>query len=743
MVGRTHIGSRSRRRPDESYIRDTMADEGDPFGTPIAIGHDTYIFPTPTNRVMSEHPVASTPLSSESMEAVYARITDAVFALDGEWRFIYLNEQAEDVLQRDEDDLLGEVIWEAFPEAVGSKFQHEYRRAMETQEPVTFEEPYPPLEAWFEVRAYPSATGLTVHFRDITERVNQKRQLAEREWALRRAYEIIADPDRSFRDQVDDLLNVVREAVGTDYAALSHVHGDNYVFEAVAAPDGAELEAGDTVPLEATNCERVVETERTLVLRDVETDAPELADRAGNAEWGISSYLGAPVSVDSEVYGTFCFYDLEARTEEFSDWEVTFVELLSNWVSHEIERQRYIDRLTALNELNGIVRQITDAVINQSTRGEIEEIACRSLADADSYLFAWIGETDPTTQSVELRTQAGIEDALEAATIHVDPDDEERSGPIGRALQTGELQTTRNARTDPTYEPWRDHAKEYGYRSSAAIPIVYDGTVYGVLNVYAERANAFEGEERSVIAHLGQILGHAIAAVDRKQGLMSDTVVELEFRVRNALAERGLSDAPEGTIVCNEFVSVDNDEFLIYGTASEEGLATIREIVDRESPWEEIIHLGERNAQTAFALRVSESRLASAVASLGGKIERAVIREGDFLGTVHLPQGVDIGLVLDAIRDTYPDTRVVSKRQVTRPTDSSQQVESTLANELTDRQLEVLRAAYFSGYFGWPRDASGEEVSEQLDLSSATFHEHLRAAEDKLFGTLLDGRFED
>ncbi len=281
------------------------------------------------------------------MAEVFARITDAVFALDEEWRFAYLNEQAERVLQRPEEELLGTVIWDAFPEAAGSTFQRKYERAMKTQEPVTFEEFYPPLDTWFEVHAYPSETGLSVYFRDITERISQRNQLQARERALRRAYEVIADSDRSFPQQVDALLKVVREEVGTDYATLSRVNNDaeSYLFEMVVAPDDVDLQTGDTMPLEATNCERAVATEQTLVLNDIEADAPELADRAGNAELGISCYLGAPVSVDDEIYGTFCFYGMEARSEEFSDWEVTFVELLSNWVSSELERQRQTARL--------------------------------------------------------------------------------------------------------------------------------------------------------------------------------------------------------------------------------------------------------------------------------------------------------------------------------------------------------------------------------------------------------------
>ncbi|UPV99755.1 GAF domain-containing protein [Halorussus gelatinilyticus] len=276
---------------------------------------------------------------------VFARIGDAIFALDDEWRFTYLNDGAERVLERTESDLLGEVIWDECPATVEEDFRTECERAIDTQETVSFETFYAPLQRWFEVRAYPSESGLSMVLRDSTDRVRREQKLQKRERALQRAYGVITDHDREFSEQIDALLNVVREAVGTDYATLSRVHGDEYVFEAVAAPRDADLRAGDSVPLEFTNCERVVTDEETLVLNDVEVDAPELADRSGNAEWGIACYLGVPVSVEGEVYGTFCFYDMEGKTPEFSDWDVTFVNLLSKWVSYELERERRNDRL--------------------------------------------------------------------------------------------------------------------------------------------------------------------------------------------------------------------------------------------------------------------------------------------------------------------------------------------------------------------------------------------------------------
>lgn len=79
----------------------------------------------------------------------------------------------------------------------------------------------------------------------------------------------------------------------------------------------------------------MVDTEQSLVVKDVEGDASELVSSRG-----IASYLGTPVFVDEEIYGTFCFYGTEERAEGFTEWDFTFVEFLGNWVSGELEQRK-------------------------------------------------------------------------------------------------------------------------------------------------------------------------------------------------------------------------------------------------------------------------------------------------------------------------------------------------------------------------------------------------------------------
>jgi PAS domain S-box-containing protein len=123
------------------------------------------------------------------IETILESITDGFFAVDRDWRFTYVNREAERLLQRPRGELVGKCVWDEFPAAVGARFEREYRRAAEEATTVQFEARYPPLDAWFDVRAYPTAGGLSVYFSNVTARKRAEERLRESE----ERYRLLAD----------------------------------------------------------------------------------------------------------------------------------------------------------------------------------------------------------------------------------------------------------------------------------------------------------------------------------------------------------------------------------------------------------------------------------------------------------------------------------------------------------------------------------------------------------------------
>jgi len=416
---------------------------------------------------------------------------------------------------------------------------------------------------------------------------------------------------------------------------------------------------------------------------------------------------------------------------------------MSQEITEDRERQRELERqreqLAALNNLNDTVREITDAIINQSTRSEIESIVCEHLAAADSYEFAWIGDVDVATQTVKLRTEAGVDGYLDGTTISVDPDNLRSLGPTGRALRTGELQTAQDVSADTRYEPWHDQAEQYQFQSSAAIPLVHDDSIYGVLNVYADRKNAFENQERMVVRQLGEIIGHAIAATERKRALMSDEVVKLQFRIQNIFDALGIEGSAQGKIRIDHTVPIGNDEFLVYGRATPDAIESADAIVDAVPHWVEVNYRDD-DGETPFELRISDPPVLSKVAAMGGSIENAVIEDGDYWMTFHVTPSADIRQIIDTVERTYPEAEMVKRQQTVRPDRTSELELNELLSALTDRQQTCLETAVYSGYFEWPRDASAEDVARSIGVSPPTFHEHLRKAQKNVFSSLYSSR---
>lgn len=113
------------------------------------------------------------------------RIADAFFAVDRNWKLIYLNQAAENLFFKTAEQLRGRNLWEEMPAAVGSSFYYQCYQAVSAGEAVKFEEFYQPLNAWFEIRVYPSMEGLAIYWLDISGRKQKELALRASEERLK------------------------------------------------------------------------------------------------------------------------------------------------------------------------------------------------------------------------------------------------------------------------------------------------------------------------------------------------------------------------------------------------------------------------------------------------------------------------------------------------------------------------------------------------------------------------------
>ncbi len=120
----------------------------------------------------------------QQRDTILSSISDAFSALDGDWRYTYVNDKVAELAGVLKKDLIGRIIWEVVPEAVGTEFYIRCHRARETRKPERFESFYEPWGRWLDTRIYPTRDGMVVFREDVTDRRKQEELLRESERRL-------------------------------------------------------------------------------------------------------------------------------------------------------------------------------------------------------------------------------------------------------------------------------------------------------------------------------------------------------------------------------------------------------------------------------------------------------------------------------------------------------------------------------------------------------------------------------
>ncbi|QLG50402.1 PAS domain-containing protein [Natrinema halophilum] len=191
---------------------------------------------------MSGPPSSVEPPDVDPEPRVFDRITDAVFALDNAFQFTYLNARAEDLLEADAEEVVGERIWDVYPDAEETAIYDIFHDALETQQSAESELYYEPLDIWVSMRVYPSESGLSIYFRDITEQQEHQRELDFRTALLEAKAEttldgqLVVDQDRTvvqYNERFVDIWDIPEAVLATrsDECILE------YILDVVADPD--------------------------------------------------------------------------------------------------------------------------------------------------------------------------------------------------------------------------------------------------------------------------------------------------------------------------------------------------------------------------------------------------------------------------------------------------------------------------------------------------------------------------
>ncbi|WP_191965858.1 MULTISPECIES: GAF domain-containing protein [Haloferax] len=211
--------------------------------------------------------------------------------------------------------------------------------------------------------------------------------------------------------------------------------------------------------------------------------------------------------------------DAGATDVMFKDRGSAVAMRLANRIRHAVEQRRTRQQAERRARLSETVRKVGQRLVRASSDTDLFEQVCETLVDDGHCSLAWVGEPNPETNRVDPVAMAGTGTSyVENMVVETDGGAQSR-GPIGRVLRSGRPQATADIETDPSFEPWRDDALEHGLRSSLSVPLTRGDEEWGVLTVYAERPNVFDGPERELLVELSNDIAHALHRIELQSRL--------------------------------------------------------------------------------------------------------------------------------------------------------------------------------------------------------------------------------
>jgi hypothetical protein len=376
------------------------------------------------------------------MDDALDHVGEGVLVVDAGWRVAAANAVATTLLDRDGSALVGADVRDAFPRSVEGSFDGRFGEDDPTPTAVAFEEYFPDLETWLEVRTVPLEEGLAVYLRDVTDRRELEDALADREAELERLGRINATIQAVVRDLVGE---TTREGI-EDTVCARLAASDLYEFtwigerdptgdrvdhrtaagehEGILEPvlDGAE--AAEAAGNGSESPERaVVRTGETRIVRRLVEDesVPEPVRRAAFAR-GIQSAIAVPLGYGTTTYGVLGVY--ATRPDAFSERERESLETLGVATGFVINaaRQRNLLLSDTVVELTLRVTDADDVLVAASARLDCSLAVEGVVPLADGALLCYVGVEDAAPDDV-LATTRGRPGVVDGRLVHGPADD--------------------------------------------------------------------------------------------------------------------------------------------------------------------------------------------------------------------------------------------------------------------------------------------------------------------------------
>lgn len=251
------------------------------------------------------------------------------------------------------------------------------------------------------------------------------------------------------------------------------------------------------------------------------------------------------------------------------------------------------------------------------------------------------------------------------------------------------------------------------------------------------RPGAFDAFELDALSAVGGVVVATYSAIGNRELLYTDGIVELELRVTDpasflvrASDELACRLSVEGHVAAG-------DQWLLYCDVEGADAEVVTATASEYPAVDDCRVIQNREGRRRLELTVADQSLLCQAAAAGARARSTVADRGVSRAVVEVPGSATVREVVSRFRGTYPDLDILSIREHDRPPENPT-VSGGVLEDMTERQRDVLEAAYGAGYFDWPRESTAEEVAAGLGITGPTFLGHVRKAEKRLLGDLFE-----
>jgi PAS domain S-box-containing protein len=220
-----------------------------------------------TNRKGAERALQE---SHRQNQEILDSITDAFISLTDGMVVNYFNSAAERMLRKKRSDVVGQKLFDVFPEAKGSIFEENYSLALRTKSAVSFETEFTvaPYQNWYDVRVYPSREGITIYFQVTTERKQAEEAKAKLESVKRQTQkaESLGRMAGAIAHHFNNKLQVVRGFLELSLDGLQP--GDPSIYKLNKAINASD-QAAEVSKMMLTYLGQTVEKQEPLNLSEI------------------------------------------------------------------------------------------------------------------------------------------------------------------------------------------------------------------------------------------------------------------------------------------------------------------------------------------------------------------------------------------------------------------------------------------------------------------------------------------